>query len=150
MSDEETPAHEINPVFEKLQKSFTALKIIDEEKKKRNELNEMSNRFDTQMKNFERNLYNTKLYNNTFPIKEFLLDSTYEVNEGLEEYVYLEYFKRKYTYSDVTSNKIENIPSKRLIKIILLDHDRDVFLAKYNISVEERMIPEYYFVHHSK
>ena len=133
-----------NPIFDKLQKRFASIKLKEDEEAKKRLNTEMSDRFDVQMRNFESNLYNAKLYNQSFPMKELLLDSKYEVQEGLEEYIYFEYFKNKYPYSIVTSEKINE--SRKMIRIILLDDDRDLFLGKYGIKIEERQVPEFYFI----
>lgn len=133
----------INPIFEKLQKRFTELKIREEEEAAKVRTRELADRFDIQMKNFEKNLYNAKLYNQIFPMKEVLLDASYEVNEGLEEYIYTTYFTTKYPYSIVKNEKINS--TRSVVKITLLDEDRDTFLGKYGIKLEERSVPEFYF-----
>ena len=130
-------------VFLKLQKKFNLMKVKEEEEKKLANQTEKLENFERTMKNFENNLYNDKLYGATFPMKEVILDATYSVTDDMTEYIYMEYFIIKYPYSDISVKKVNNGSQ---IKIILLDDDRERFLAKYNIRVEERQIPENYFV----
>jgi hypothetical protein len=141
---DKVPENPINPIFEKLQKRFNELKIKEEEETAKKRDRELSARFEVQMKNFEANLYNSKLYNQSFPLKEILLDASYEVNEGLEEYIYMTYFTSKYPYSVVKSEKLDG--TRKTIKVILMDEDRDTFLGKYGIKIEERQVPEFYFI----
>ena len=141
---ETTTEKAINPIFEKLQKRFIDIKLREEETIAKKKEREVADRFDIQMKNFEYNLYNAKLYNQSFPMREILLEACYEVNEGLEEYVYTTYFTNKYPYSMVKSVDLDN--TRKILKIILLDNDRDVFLGKYGIKIEERQVPEFYFI----
>lgn len=130
--------------FTVLQNKFEKMKLIANQEKELNERQTMVERFEIQMKNLESNIYNSKLYNGSFPMKEVPLDAKYEVVSELEEYVYCEYLRDKYPYSSVSVEKLGE--TRRMIKIILLDEDRGTFLNKYNIITEERQIPETYFV----
>ena len=135
------PLHE---KFERLNKRFEVLQLKAQEEKRSQEKTTLMERFEINAKNFESNLYNAKLYNGNFPMKEFALDAKYEVNTDQEEYVYTEYFRENYPYSSVTVEKHGG--SSRTVKIVLLDDDRETFLNKYGIFVEERQVPEFYFV----
>lgn len=141
MDQSETP---LNPIFDKLQKKFAAVKLKEDAELKKQLDKEMSDRFDVQMRNFEPNLYNSNLYNQVFPMKEILLEGKYEVQEGLEEYVYTEYFKNKYPYSNVTVDVLQG--KRKCVRVVLMDTDRDIFLGKHGIKVEEKQIPEFYFI----
>jgi len=137
----------VNPTqdkFNRLIKRFELLKIKHEEEKAALEKAAMMEKFEIHTRNFESNMYNSKLYSATFPMKEIALEAKYEVNTDVEEYIYTEYFREKYPYSSVTVEKLND--TRKLIKIFLLDEDRETFLNKYNIILEERNIPETYFV----
>jgi hypothetical protein len=130
--------------FNRLVKKFDLIQIKNQEEKLAHEKNAMFEKFDQQTKNFESNLYNAKLYNGTFPMREISLDAKYEVSTELEEFIYTEYFRDMYPYSSVTVEKINE--NRKVIKIILLDDDKERFLNKNNIIIEERHIPENYFL----
>jgi hypothetical protein len=133
-----------NPVFEKLKKKYNSLKAKEEEEKQRIYEANLVERFEGFVKYFEANLYNGVLYNQTFPMKATPITMKYCIEPGLQEFMYVEFLKGKYPYSSVTVD--DRGPNERVITFVLLDEDRDIFLAKYNIKVEERSVPEYYFV----
>jgi hypothetical protein len=66
------------------------------------------------------------------------------MQNDLEEYIYLEYFRSKYPYSSVTIDVHTN--GSRRVKVTLLDEDREKFLYARGFKVEQRQIPETYFV----
>lgn len=134
----------LNPIFVKLHKKYEEQKAATQEQLHKRIMLEMSERFETHMRNFESNLYNSKLYGQSFPMKEILLDASYEVAANDEEYIYTQYFVNKYPFSMVKSEKLNE--HRNIVKITLLDSDRDAFLAKYGLKVEEKKIPEFYFV----
>ena len=140
VSDKPTTGEE---VFDRLHKKFTKLKLKEEEEKKASQLAECLSRFNTYTKNFENNLFNAKIYGKELPMREVLLEAKYHVESGLEEYALVEYFKTKYPYSSVTVTS--GSVSSKCVHIVLLDEDRDKFLVKRGLKVEERMVPEYYF-----
>jgi len=133
----------INPMFEKLQKKFNELKLREKEEKIRDENLTLSERFEIQTRNFENTVYNSSLYNIHEPIKEVPLFAYYVMSSELEEFIYAEYFRTKYPYSSVS---FENTGAQRRIKITLLDEDRERFLYARGFKVEQRQIPETYFV----
>jgi hypothetical protein len=145
---EETPVQDKPPtsdeVFERLHKKFVKLRLKAEEDKKAAELADCFAHFNTYTKNFENNMFNAKLYGRELPMKEVLLEAKYDVMAGLEEFALVEYFRSKYPYSSVTVT--DKSISSKCVHIVLLDDDRDKFLLKRGIKVEERKIPEYYFV----
>ena len=140
MSEDE---RKLNPVFEKLQKKFSEMQIKAQQEKAKEENLKMSERFDVQIKNFENTLYNATLYNIREPIKEMPLVAYYTMANEIEEYIYSEYFRTKYPYSSVT---FETVGTQRRVKIVLLDEDREKFLYSRGFKVEQRQIPETYFV----
>lgn len=131
-------------VFERLHRKFLELKLKEEEEKKTALYTQCLTHFNTYTKNFENNLFNAKLYGRELPMKEILLEARYDVSAGLEEFALVEYFRSKYPYSSVTVT--DKGVSSKCVHIVLLDEDRDKFLAKRGIRVEERKMPEYYFV----
>lgn len=142
--EEEKKSNPIVDKFNRLVKRFDLIKIKEQEEKAIREKNAILEKFELQTKNFESNLYNSKLYNGSFPMKEISLDAKYEVSTDLEEFIYTEYFRDKYPYSSVTVEKIND--TRKIVKIILLDDDKESFLHKNNIIIEERHIPENYFL----
>jgi len=141
--EEDKKSNPIHDRFNRLSKKFDLLKIKEQEEKAARDKAAMLEKFEIHVKNFESNLYNSKLYNATFPMKEVALDAKYEVNTDMEEFIYTEYFRDKYPYSSVTVEKVND--TRKIIKVFLLDEDRKAFLNKYNIVTEERSIPEIYF-----
>jgi hypothetical protein len=121
-----------NAVFDKLEKRFNTLKLKETEEKKEKDKQVMIARFESIVKNFESSLYNTLLYSEQLPIKEVALSYKYHMNSDFEEFLYTEYFTNKYPYSYISTEKSKEY----LVKITLLDRDRDEFLAKYNIIFE--------------
>lgn len=143
-------AHEerkLNSTFEKLQKKFHNMKLKEQADKALEENLTMSERFEIQTRNFENSLFNSTLYNIQDPIKEIPLVFYYCMSNELEEFIYGEYFRTTYPYSSVT---FENTGSQRRLKIVLLDEDREKFLFKFSFRIEQRMIPEVYFVPEKK
>ncbi len=133
----------VNVFLEKLQKKFNEMKLKEQEEKAQEENLAMSQRFEITTRNFENTVYNSTLYNIREAIKEMPLTASYNVSSDVEEFIYSEYFRAKYPYSSVTSNPGGGF---KQVKIILLDEDREKFLYKYGFKVEERQIPETYFV----
>lgn len=133
----------LNTSFEKLQKKFAEIKLKEREEKVREDNFQLSERFEIQTKNFENTVYNATLYNIREPVKEIPLLTYYIMSNELEEFVYAEYFRNKYPYSSVS---FETIGTQKRIKIVLLDEDREKFLYKFGFRVEQRQIPETYFV----
>lgn len=133
----------LHPIFEKLHKKFQTLKLEEEVNKTRLENLDMSQRFEIQTRNFENNLFNSTLYNVHESVKEKPLVVQYIMSNETEEFIYSEYFKSTYPYSSVT---IDHSGNQSVLKIVLLDEDREKFLYSRGFKIEERMIPETYFV----
>lgn len=139
-SEEEAKLH---PIFEKLQKKFQSMKLKEEADKAKLENLTMSQRFEIQTRNFEVSLFNLTLYNVHESVKEKPLSAQYIMSNETEEFIYSEYFKATYPYSSVTIDRSGN---QSVLKIVLLDEDREKFLYSRGFKIEERMIPETYFV----
>lgn len=133
----------LNPIFEKLQKKFQDLQLKKEADKVKTQNQELSDRFELTTKNLENNIFNLTLYNVHSEIKEMPLTISISVCSDLEEYMYLEYLRMKYPYSSVT---VSIVNSSRQVKLVLLDEDREKFLFARGFAIEQKMIPETYFV----